>query len=39
MYPAHSPRNSPMSPSNGLNDHSGKGIPVFSELRIALIAV
>ena len=39
MYLAHCPRNGPMSPSNGLNDPSAKGILLISKLRIPSIAV
>ena len=39
MYPAHCPKYGLMSPSNGLNDQSAKGILLFSKLRIPSIAV
>ena len=39
MYLAHYPMNGPMSPSNGLNDLSAKGILLFWKLRIPSIVV
>ena len=39
MYVAHCARYGPMSPSNGLNEPSAKGILHFSKLRIPSIAV
>ena len=39
MYLAHYPRYGPMSPFNGLDDPTAKGILLFSKLRIPSIAV
>ena len=39
MYLAQCARYGPISPSNGLNDPSHKGILLFSKLRIPSIAV